>query len=105
MEKMKKAIKVIFTLAFVVLSIFAIRKLIINIYSESFLFVVLAFGSFVMHLFAWIAPKNFFDLCWKLIDHTTDNFDYDTGYSKVGNVDIAYVISSVGLLGISFIFE
>ena len=102
---MKKAIKIIFTLAFVVLSVFAIRKLIINIYSESFIFVVLAFGLFVMHLFAWIAPKKFFDLCWKLIDHTTDNFDYDTSYSKLEMCDIGLLITSILLLGISFLFE
>lgn len=102
---MKKAIKIIFTLAFVVLSVFAIRKLIINIYSESFLFVVLAFVLFVMHLFAWIAPKKFFDLCWKLTDYMTDSFDYDTSYSKLGDIDIGLAITSVVFLGISFLFE
>lgn len=102
---MKKAIKIIFTLAFVVLSVFAIRKLIINIYSESFLFVVLAFVLFVMHLFAWIAPKTFFNLCWKITNIMPDNFDYDTSYSKLEMCDIGLLITSILLLGISFLFK
>lgn len=57
---MKKIIKILFTIIFVIISIFAINKLINNFLIDSLLFVVLAFVLFAMHLFIWIAPKTLF---------------------------------------------
>ena len=65
---MKKIIKILFTIIFVIISIFAINKLINNFLIDSLLFVVLAFVLFAMHLFIWITQKTFFDICWKITD-------------------------------------
>lgn len=102
---MKKISKILLTIMFIVISIFAINKLINNFLNDSLLFVVLAFALFVMHLFAWIAPRTFFNSCWKITGIFPDNFDYDTSYSKLELCDIGLLISSIVLLGISFLFK
>lgn len=102
---MKKILKILLTIIFIIISIFAINKLINNFLNNSLLFVVLAFTSFAMHLFAWIAPKTFFNLCWKITGILPDNFDYDTSYSKLEICDIGLLITSILLLGISFLFK
>lgn len=102
---MKKIIKILFTIIFVIISIFAINKLINNFLIDSLLFVVLAFVLFAMHLFIWIAPKTFFDICWKITDIFSDNFDYETSYSKLEVCDIGLLITSILLLGISLLFK
>lgn len=100
---MKKIIKIILTITFLVISIFSINKL-TNIFSnDSLLFLVLAFALFAMHLFVWVAPKTFFNLCWKITNIMPDNFDYDTSYSKLELCDIGLLIASILLLGISFL--
>ena len=101
---MKKIIKILLTIIFVVISIFAIDKLINNFLNDSLLFVVLAFVLFAMHLFAWIAPRRFFNLCWKITGILPDNFDYDTSFSKLEVCDIGILISANLLLLISFLF-
>ena len=93
--------KILLTLIFIVISIFSIIKLINKFSDNSLLFVVLAFTLFAMHLFAWIAPKTFFNLCWKITNTMSDNFDYETGYSNLENCDIGLLITSILLLGIS----
>lgn len=102
---MKKILKILLTIIFIVILIFAITKLINNFLNDSLLFVVLAFTLFAMHLFAWIAPKTFFNLCWKTTNSMPDNFDYDTSYSKLEMCDIGLLITSILLLGISFLFK
>ena len=102
---MKKILKILLTIIFIVISIFAITKLINNFLNDSLLFVVLAFVLFVMHLFAWITPRTFFNLCWKITGILPDNFDYDTSYSKLELCDIGLLITSILLLGISFLFK
>lgn len=97
--------KILLTLIFIVISIFSIIKLINKFSDNSLLFVALAFTSFIMHLFAWIAPKTFFNLCWKITNTMSDNFDYETGYSNLENCDIGLLITSILLLGISFLFK
>lgn len=102
---MKKALKILLTIIFIIISIFAINNLINNYLDDRLLFVALAFTSFIMHLFAWIAPKTFFNLCWKITNTMPDNFDYETGYSNLENCDIGLLITSILLLGISFLFK
>ena len=102
---MRKILKIILTIIFIVISIFAINKLINNFLNDSLLFVVLAFVLFSMHLFACIAPKTFFDICWKITCILPDNFDYDTSYNKLELCDIGLLITSILLLGISFLFK
>ena len=102
---MKKILKTLLTIVFLIISIFAISKLINNYYNDSLLFVILALVLFAMHLFAWIAPRAFFDLCWKITGILPDNFDYDTSYRKLEWVDIVVLITSVLLLGISLLLK
>lgn len=102
---MKKILKILLTIIFIVILIFAFTKLINNFLNDSLLFVVLAFTLFAMHLFVWIAPKTFFNLCWKTTNIMPDNFDYDTSYSKLEMCDIGLLITSILLLGISFLFK
>lgn len=102
---MKKILKILLTIIFIVISIFAITKLINNFLNDSLLFVVLAFVLFAMHLFVWITPRTFFNLCWKITGILPDNFDYDTSYSKLELCDIGLLIISILLLGISFLFK
>lgn len=99
---MKKILKILLTIIFIVISIFSIIELINNFSDNSLLFLVFAFTLFAMHLFAWIAPKTFFNLCWKITNIMPDNVDYDTSYSKLEMCDIGLLITSVLLLGISF---
>lgn len=49
---MKKALKILLTIIFIIISIFAINNLINNYLDDRLLFVALAFTSFIMHLFA-----------------------------------------------------
>ena len=102
---MKKILKMLLTLIFIVISIFSIIKLLNNFLDSSLLFVVLAFTLFAMHLFAWIAPRTFFNLCWKITGILPDNFDYDTSYIKLELCDIGLLVTSILLLGISFLFK
>lgn len=102
---MKKILKILLTIIFIVISIFAINKLINSFLNDSLLFVILAFTLFTIHLFAWIAPRTFFNLCWKITGILPDNFDYDTSYSKLELCDIGLLIASILLLGISFLFK
>lgn len=102
---MKKILKILLTIIFIVFLIFAITKLINNFLNDSLLFVVLAFTLFAMHLFAWIAPRTFFNLCWKITGILPDNFDYDTSYIKLELCDIGLLVTSILLLGISFLFK
>lgn len=99
---MKKILKIILTIVFIVTSILATNKLVGNFSNDSLLFVVLAFVLFSLHLFAWIAPKAFFGICWKITGILPDNFDYDTSYNKLESCDIGLLITSILLLGISF---
>lgn len=102
---MKKVLKILLTIVFIVVSIFSIIKLVNDFLDSSLLFVILAFVSFAMHLFVWIAPKIFFNLCWKITNIMPDNFDYDTSYSKLEICDIGLLITSILLLGISFLLK
>ena len=100
---MKKIIKILLTIIFVIISIFSINKLINNFLSDSLFFAVIAFASFAMHLFAWIAPKTFFNLCWKITGVLPDNFDYDTSFSKLELCDIGILVVASILVTIGII--
>lgn len=102
---MKKVFKVILTTIFVVFSIFALKKLVNNFFHDSLFFVVLAFTLFIIHIFAWIAPRTCFNLCWKITNIMPDSFDYETSYSNLEVVDIGILIASILLLGISLLFK
>lgn len=98
---MKKTIKIVLTLIFVPLLIYSIYQLVFNFSDESLAFVILAAVFFVMHLFAWIAPKTFFKLCWKITNIIPDNFDYDSSFSKLELCDIGILVVANILIIIS----
>jgi hypothetical protein len=101
---MKKIIQIVLTIIFLVISIFLIEKT-TNIFADdSLLLVALAFSLFAMHLFIWIAPKIFFNLCWKITNIMPDNFDYDTSYRKLELCDIGLLIISILLIIIPLLF-
>ena len=102
---MKKIIKILLTILFVVISILLIYEQINIFLIDRLLFVVLAFTLFAIHLFIWVAPKTFFNLCWKITNIMPDNFDYDTSYRKLEICDIGLLITSILLLGISSLFR
>lgn len=100
---MKKIIKIVFTLLFISILVFSINSLIFNFSDEELAFTIFAFVLFVMHLFAWIVPKKFFDLCWKITGILPDNFDYDTSFSKlelcdIGILVVANILVTIGII-------
>lgn len=102
---MKKATKILLTILFVAIAWLSIVKLTSDFSNDRLLFTVLSFVLFAVHLFAWIAPRAFFNLCWKITNIMPDNFDYDKCYSKLELVDIGILITSISLLGISLLFQ
>ena len=101
---MKKIVQIVLTIFFLVISISLIEKT-TNIFADdSLLFVALAFSLFAMHLFIWIAPKIFFNLCWKITNIMPDNFDYDTSYRKLELCNIGLLIISILLIIIPLLF-
>ena len=55
---MKKIIKTIFTIIFIVISIFSIKKLIYNFSEDCLITILFAGFLFALHIFTWIAPKK-----------------------------------------------
>lgn len=100
---MKKIIKVVLSILFVIGLIFSIFLLIEDYSNDASFFLILAIFAHIMHLFAWIAPRTFFNLCWKMTKIMPDNFDYETSYSKLEDVDIGILITSIIILILSFL--
>ena len=100
---MKKVLKILLTVLFVLGSIFAINRLTVNYSNDGLFFIILAITAFLMHLFAWIAPKRFFDLCWKMNVFIPDfDFDYDTSYKSLSSVGLGILITAniIWILGV-----
>ena len=100
---MKKIFKFVLTISFTAISTLAINSLISDFSNQRLLFIVVAFTFFLMFLFAWIAPKVFFDMCWKITKIMPDNFDYDTNLNKLDLASVvmlvtANVVSIIGFL-------
>lgn len=100
---MKKILKVLFTIIFTIISFVVIYRLIYDYSNDGLLFLILAITCFIIFLFSWVAPKTFFNLCWKITKIMPDNFDYDTSYSKlellsVGLIIVSNILLSIGLL-------
>lgn len=100
---MKKILKVLLTIIFVIISNFAINRLIVNYSNDGLVFLVLAFTIFCLHLFAWILPKTFFRLCWKIAGILPDNFDYETSYRKLEICDVGILIVANVMLVIALL--
>lgn len=95
---MKKILKVLFTIIFTIISFGVIYRLIYDYSNDGLLFLILAITFFIIFLFSWVAPKIFFNLCWKITKILPDNFDYDTSYSKVELISVGLIIVSNILL-------
>lgn len=80
---MKKFVKIVLTIAFVVASAWTIYRLVVSFNADKLIFTVIAFVLFLMHLFAWIAPRTFLNLCWKVTALLPDRWDYDTAYRNL----------------------
>lgn len=95
---MKKLLKILLTIAFVIGFAFVIYNLSNNYSENSLLVTILAFAMFCMHLFSWLAPKTFFNLCWRITDHLPDRYDYDRGYKNLAISGLVILIISNILL-------
>ena len=100
---MKIISKILLTASFLVGVLFAVSKLCVDYSDDGLVFIILAFTMFCLHLFAWIAPKTFFKLCWKITETLPDNLDYDAGIRNLEICDIVILISSNIFLGIVFL--
>lgn len=96
--------KIILTILFCVGAAIAVYRLIIHYNDDGLVFIVIAFTFFCAHLFAWIIPKQFFNFCWKMNKNSNNNYDYETGLSKIGNVGFGILITAIIFLAISFVF-
>ena len=89
---MKKSIKILLTILFIIELTCMVYKLITNYSNDGLIFTVVSFTSFISFLFAWIAPKLFFNLCWKITNLMEYSFDYDYGLKKLEFVSIGLLI-------------
>lgn len=100
---MKRTIKILLTVLFLMELIYMVYKLIMNYSNDGVIFTVVSFTLFISLLFAWIAPKSFFNLCWKITNLMEYSFDYDNGLKKLESVSLgllvfANVFLTIGIL-------
>lgn len=100
---MKKIIKTIFTIIFIVITVFSIKKLIYNFSEDCLITILFAGFLFAMHMFAWIAPKKFYDLCWKinhLLPNDYEDYEYncERGVKVIEIGDIVILILSIVIM-------
>lgn len=95
---MTKKTKVILTLLFLIVYIYTITQSVDNFSSDLILLITLASTFFVAFFFAWVAPKTFFNLCWKITKYMPYRFDYNTAYRKLESLSIGLLITSILLL-------
>jgi hypothetical protein len=100
---MKKTLKILLTILFVVVSFFLISNLASNYSIDGLFFTVIAFVFFLFALFVWIAPKTCFNLCWKFTRFLPDTYDYETGYSKLGVMTLGLLVTANIVLIIGFL--
>ena len=98
-----KILKTIFSIIFAIEAIFVISRFVSNYSNTGVMFISLALVLFLLHLFAWIAPKKLFDLCWKISSIYPDDFDYDTSYKKIGLIGFWFLIVSIVILMIGLL--
>lgn len=101
MVKLKKTLKITLTILCLVGIAFEIYELCVNYSDDGLGYLIFSTFFFLSHLFIWIAPKTFFNICWKLSRFYPDEFDYDTSFSKIGNVGLGLLITAIIILCIS----
>ena len=100
---MKRILKFLFTLIFVISSFFALNKLTQYFTNDALIFIVLSFTLFAIFLFAWIAPRTFFDVCWRITNIIPDHFDYESSYRNLEFVSFGLLATAYILLIIVFL--
>ena len=96
-------LKTIFSITFVIEAVFVINRFVSNYSNEGMLFIGLSLLLFLLHLFAWIAPKTFFNICWKITKFLPDRFDYDASYRNLEITSMGVLIAADIFLGIGFL--
>ena len=96
-------LKTIFSITFGIEAVFVINRFVSNYSNDGVMFISLALLLFLLHLFAWVAPKKLFDLCWKASSIYPDDFDYDTSYKKLGLIGMWLLIVSIVILMMSLL--
>ena len=99
----KKILKILLSLLYLIGLTFEIYILCKGFVEESLLCICLSVFSFFVYLFICIAPRTCLNLCWKLNKYSTDNFDYNTSYRNIENVGIGILITSIIFLGIGIL--
>lgn len=99
----RNVLKILFTLSFITILAFAIKGLVSHFSDLRLFFVIVASILFISHLWSWIAPKSFFNMCWKMTKSLHDSYDYDTSFSKLPSVGLGMAIASNIILGLAFI--
>lgn len=97
MKKTKQTVrilKILFTILFVLGAFFIATNIQLFYTRDPMVCIALALFVFVLHLFAWVAPKTFFNLCWKMSALLPDYCDYDSGYRKLDVCGLSFVITS-----------
>ena len=107
----KTILKSVLTAVFVPLAIYQIYRLVIDFKTrgadlavEGSFGIVFALVFFVFAIFAWIAPKTLFNLCWKMSKFMPETYDYETGLTNMSSFSLGCLIFSVIFLGIGFLF-
>lgn len=97
MKKSKQTVrisKILFTILFVLGAFFVATNIQLFYTQGPMVCIALALFVFALHLFAWVAPKTCFNLCWKMSALLPDYFDYDAGYRKLDVCGLGLVITS-----------
>lgn len=104
MKKKIKISKIVLTILFLIILFFAIYKLVNHVTFEKIIFIVLAFVTFLFHIFAWLTPRAFYNLLFKFSRHLPYYCDYDAGYRKLEIRGLGILVFSLIVLSLSFLF-
>ena len=103
MVKIKNILKIALTMLYIAALAFEIYQLCVNYSDDGLGWLIFSISFFLPHLFIWIAPKTFFNICWKMSKFYPDASDYDTSFRNVSNVGIGLLITSIIILCISIL--
>ena len=100
-----KNLNTILSIIYVIFLYFAIKILISNFSDGKMFITIISTTLYLCHLLAWLFPKWFFDICWKLSKSIVDGFDYETNFRNLKKIDLGMNIFSNLLISSVLIFE
>lgn len=100
-----KILNTILSLIYVIFLCFAIKIIISNYSDGKMLITAISITIYLCHLLAWLFPKWFFNICWKISKSIIDGFDYETNFSNLKKIDLGMNIFSNLLISSLLIFE